>query len=59
MNMGDSTAFIKISINEIKYDENGQPYEVPEQEAENRTLIASPSRLIIPAKGVQATRLLF
>lgn len=59
MNMGDSTAFIKISINEIKYDENGQPYEVPEQEAENRALIASPSRLIIPAKGVQATRLLF
>lgn len=59
MNMGDSTAFIKISINEIKYDENGKPYEVPEQEAENRTLIASPSRLIIPAKGVQATRLLF
>lgn len=59
MNMGDSTAFIKISINEIKYDENGQPYEVPEQEAENRALIASSSRLIIPAKGVQATRLLF
>ncbi|MFB2719636.1 hypothetical protein [Shewanella xiamenensis] len=59
MNMGDSTAFIKISINEIKYDEYGQSYEVPEQEAENRALIASPSRLIIPAKGVQATRLLF
>ena len=59
MNIGDSTAFIKISINEIKYDENGQPYEVPEQETENRALIASPSRLIIPAKGVQATRLLF
>ncbi|WP_429195122.1 hypothetical protein [Aeromonas veronii] len=58
-NQGDSTAFVKVSIHEITYDSAGQPRESPELIEGNRALVASPSRMIIPANGVQATRLLF
>ncbi len=58
-NQGDATAFVKVSIHEITYDAAGQPQESAELTEGRRTLIASPSRMIIPANGVQATRLLF
>lgn len=57
-NQGDATAFVKVAIHEITYDGAGQPHESPELTEGNRALIASPSRMIIPAKGMQATRLL-
>ncbi|WP_445596649.1 hypothetical protein [Aeromonas salmonicida] len=58
-NQGDATAFVKVAIHEITYDEAGQPHESPELTEGRRALIASPSRMIIPASGVQATRLLY
>ncbi|MGL4505807.1 MAG: hypothetical protein ACRCUF_08740, partial [Aeromonas sobria] len=58
-NQGDATAFVKVAIHEITYDAAGQPQESAELTEGRRTLIASPSRMIIPANGVQATRLLF
>ncbi|WP_265452917.1 hypothetical protein [Aeromonas salmonicida] len=58
-NQGDATAFVKVAIHEITYDEAGQPHESPELTEGRRALIASPSRMIIPANGVQATRLLY
>ncbi|MBW3811403.1 hypothetical protein GM611_16095 [Aeromonas hydrophila] len=58
-NQGDATAFVKVAIHEIIYDEAGQPHESPELVGENRVLVASPSRMIIPANGAQATRFLF
>ena len=58
-NQGDTTAFVKVAIHEITYNGAGQPRESAELTEGNRALIASPSRLIIPAKGVQATRLLY
>ena len=50
-NQGDTTAFVKVAIHEITYDGAGQPRESAELTEGNRALIASPSRLIIPAKG--------
>ncbi|MDT9091332.1 hypothetical protein RSW97_25460, partial [Escherichia coli] len=50
---------MKVAIHEITYDSTGQPRESPELSEGSRALVASPSRLIIPANGVQATRLLF
>lgn len=58
-NQGDATAFVKVAIHEIIYDSEGQPKESPELTEGNRALVASPSRLIIPANGVQASRFLF
>jgi len=58
-NQGDATAFVKVAIHEITYDAAGQPQESAELTEGRRALIASPSRMIIPANGVQATRLLF
>ncbi|WP_421250627.1 hypothetical protein [Aeromonas sp. 600584] len=58
-NQGDATAFVKVAIHEITYDSDGMPQESPELTEGNRALVASPSRLIIPASGVQATRFLF
>lgn len=60
-NTGDSTAFVRVSLYEIIYGE-GEPQEIPLHDASpdnhNDRLIATPSRLIIPANGMQATRLL-
>ncbi|MFM5841037.1 hypothetical protein [Aeromonas sanarellii] len=58
-NQGDATAFVKVAIHEITYDRAGQPHESPELTEDNRALIASPSRMIIPANGMQATRLIY
>jgi hypothetical protein len=62
-NSGDSTAFVKVSVFEIVYDAEGKPQEVPVETAADGAsrngVMASPARLIVPAKGMQGTRLLF
>lgn len=62
-NSGDSTAFIKVAVMEILYDSEGGSAEV-ELQSDAQTgvrdgLMATPSRLIVPANGVQGTRLLY
>jgi len=61
-NRGDSTAFVKVNILEILYDDDGTSREVPvktQADASGRDgLMASPARLIVPANGMQGTRLL-
>ena len=61
-NGGDSTAFVKVNILEILYDADGKSQEVPlKSSADGSTrdgLMASPARLIVPANGMQGTRLL-
>jgi hypothetical protein len=60
-NSGDGTAFVKVNILEIIYDADGSHREVPvRQQADGSSrdgLMASPARLIVPANGMQATRL--
>jgi hypothetical protein len=62
-NGGTSTAFVKVDILEIIYDEDGRYREVPLQNLEGPIvrdgLMASPARLIIPTNAMQGTRLLF
>ena len=62
-NGGDSTAFVKVNILEILYDADGKSQEVPlKSNAEGNSrdgLMASPARLIVPASGMQGTRLLY
>ena len=62
-NGGDSTAFVKVNIFEILYDADGSHREIPLQSqpdmAARDGLMASPARLIVPANGVQGTRLLY
>lgn len=64
-NSGTSTAFVKVVVQEIIYDAHGHPVEQPPKAlstaplAEQDTLLASPARMIIPADGMQSTRLLF
>lgn len=60
-NGGDTTAFVKISLVELVYDENGVAREVDLEglPLEQRGLVASPARLIVPARGMQAVRLLY
>lgn len=64
-NSGSSTAFVKVVVQEIIYDAQGQPVEQPAKAlsagplAAQNTLLASPARMIIPANGMQSTRLLF
>jgi hypothetical protein len=62
-NSGDSTAFVKVNILEIIYDADGNATEVPVKSDPGATsrdgLMASPARLIVPANGMQGTRLLF
>lgn len=61
-NGGTSTAFVKIEIKEIFYEKNGESREEPLKTVEGSTrdgLVASPARLIVPAKGTQGTRLLY
>ena len=61
-NGGDSTAFVKVNILEIIYEADGTSREVPvktQADASGRDgLMASPARLIVPANGMQGTRLL-
>lgn len=60
-NGGNSTAFVKVSVAELVYDANGVAREVDTDglPLEQRGLIASPARLIVPAQGMQAVRLLY
>lgn len=61
-NGGTSTAFVKIEIKEIFYQQNGNSREEPLKSVDGSTrdgLVASPARLIVPAKGTQGTRLLY
>ncbi len=62
-NGGTSTAFVKVEILEILYDAQGVAKEVPlKSQADSNArdgLMASPARLIVPANGMQGTRLLF
>ncbi|SED86535.1 pilus assembly protein [Pseudomonas coleopterorum] len=60
-NSGDGTAFVKVTVAELVYGADGKVQEVSMDglPTEQRTLIASPARLIVPAKGMQQVRLLF
>ncbi|MEG0858078.1 MAG: molecular chaperone [Pseudomonas sp.] len=60
-NGGDTTAFVKVSVVELVYDDNGIAREVATDglPLEQRGLVASPARLIVPAQGMQAVRLLY
>ena len=62
-NSGDSTAFVKVNVLEIVYDADGTPKEIPVETAADGAsrngLMASPARLIVPAQGMQGTRLLY
>lgn len=61
-NSGDATAFVRVQISEVRYAADGTFQEVPVDHASTAAaaagLVASPSRLIVPAQGQQATRLL-
>ncbi|WP_194791349.1 molecular chaperone [Pseudomonas sp. UFMG81] len=60
-NGGDMTAFVKVSVAELVYDADGVAREVAIEDLplEQRGLVASPARLIIPARGMQGVRLLY
>lgn len=62
-NSGDSTAFVKVNVLEIVYDAEGKPQEIPVVNAvdgaSRNGVMASPARLIVPAQGMQGTRLLY
>ena len=58
-NLGDETAFVKITLAEIVYGADGIPKERELPEEGVRQLVTSPSRLIIPAGGSQATRFIY
>lgn len=62
-NGGTSTAFVKVNILEMIYDDDGSYREVPLKDQQSSTsrdgLMASPARLIVPANATQGTRLLF
>ncbi|WP_429013804.1 hypothetical protein [Aeromonas veronii] len=58
-NIGDETAFVKITLAEIIYGADGMPKERELPEEGVRQLVISPSRLIIPAGGSQATRFIY
>lgn len=63
-NGGSSTAFVRVNIFEMTFDPLGRATEHaldnPGTDAARRTgLVASPARLIVPAKGMQALRLLY
>lgn len=62
-NSGDSTAFVKVNVLEIVYDTDGTPREIPVEAAADGAsrngVMASPARLIVPAQGMQGTRLLY
>ena len=62
-NSGDSTAFVKVNVLEILYDADGTSREVPVETSADSVsrngVMASPARLIVSAKGMQGTRLLY
>ncbi|WP_295520579.1 CS1 fimbrial subunit B flags: Precursor [uncultured Stenotrophomonas sp.] len=66
-NSGDATAYVRVEITRMHFDDTGSVTETPvdaaalaRSDAGASGLIASPSRLIIPAgNGQQATRLVY
>lgn len=60
-NNGDQTAFVKVTVAELVYGADGKATEVSLDglPAGERSLIASPARLIVPAQGMQQVRLLY
>lgn len=60
-NGGDTTAFVKVSVAELVYDEHGTAREISLESLplEQRGLVVSPARLIVPARGLQSVRLLY
>lgn len=60
-NGGDTTAFVKVSVAELVYDSQGvaREVELDSLALAERGLVASPARLIVPANGMQAVRLLY
>ncbi len=62
-NSGDATAFVRVQITEVRYGSDGRPAEVEIDTVQaaggGTSLVSSPSRLIVPANGQQATRLLY
>lgn len=58
-NFGNETAFVKVSIHEIVYDDEGQPSERELSGDGTRELVASPSHMIIPTEGMQVTRFIY
>lgn len=60
-NDGDATAFVKVSVAELVYDESGVAREIDQESLalEPRGLVVSPARLIVPARGMQSVRLLY
>lgn len=59
-NTGDATAFVRVQITEVRYAADGSHEEIPVDTSPgaHAGLVASPSRMIVPAQGQQATRLL-
>lgn len=63
-NSGSSTAFIRVTVDEIVFDKSGNTLEKPLNDSElisgkGTGLIASPARMIVPSQGMQTSRLLF
>lgn len=63
-NGGESTAFVRVNLYEITFDADGKSIEtsldgVTDESGTRTGLVASPARLIVPPKGMQATRLLY
>ncbi|QKZ03189.1 molecular chaperone [Pseudomonas eucalypticola] len=60
-NGGDRTAFVKVMVAELVYGADGKATEVSMDGlgVDERALVASPARLIVPAKGMQQVRLLY
>ncbi|VVE10936.1 fimbrial biogenesis chaperone [Pandoraea fibrosis] len=63
-NTGDATAFVRVEVVEIQIKGDGTQVEVPIDPAllskpDGQGLVASPARLIVPANGMQAVRLLY
>jgi len=60
-NIGDATAFVRVQVTEVRYGSDGTHQEFPVDTSgigSAAGLVASPARLIVPAQGQQATRLL-
>lgn len=63
-NSGDATAFVRVEVSEIIYNEHNTAKEIPlDNEAiingQGAGIISSPPRLIIPAGGMQTNRLVY
>lgn len=58
-NFGNETAFVKVSIKEIIYNNDGFPEEKELSGDGSRELVASPSRMIIPSDGMQVIRFIY